>query len=544
MSGLYNIKIWIRLTASISVLLVMAWTILIAWDSHHSRQSAADLAKDFSLSMHDSTMAGLTALMVVEKMNKKNVLLDQIKQLSAIRELRVVPTDLAWEGVESSADEGKKRDDLLPDEFEKQVIQSGKELIEVQHDAKGSYLLAIRPLPNVKKYLGKNCLECHDAKENAVLGVISMKISLDKVNDATDHQRNTSILAAFAITIPLMIIIWLFVRNFVTTPLDAMTRSLRDIASGEGDLSRRLEVRGTDEIGQASKVFNEMMVKFSELVSNVGRSANEVASAAGELVSGAQRVDASSQRQNDASSGAASAMEQMASSIAAVAQSAEEVRQRSHESLERSAEGNASLARLSEAVGKVEATVREITDAVGQFVLSTEAITSITVQVKEIADQTNLLALNAAIEAARAGEQGRGFAVVADEVRKLAEKSSASANQIAAITRELGSQSATVRSSIDEGLNHITTSRESVQQVESVLSAASGSVAQVGKGLDSIATATGEQRKAANEVAASIEQIADLAHENTEASNLTVQAAQRLESLAEGLKDTVGRFKT
>ncbi|MFA7279043.1 MAG: methyl-accepting chemotaxis protein [Sterolibacterium sp.] len=534
-------KIWIRLTGAISVMLAIAGAGWMIWESSVNRQTATDQARDFSLSMHDATMAGLTAIMFTTDVSN-NVFLDQVRQLSVIRDLRVIPGEHMKDGLGES--DKPKNKELTPDATELKVLQTGKEIVEVRSDEKGSYLLAVRPTPNAKNYLGKNCTSCHKAPENSTIGVISMKISLDKVEAALFSQRMKSLLAALLVGPPLLLFIWFFIRREVTTPIEHMTHSLRDIASGEGDLTRRLKVRGMDEIGQASAVFNDMMDKISSLVRHVSVSASQVSSAARDLVTSAEKVAVASRSQNDTSSAAASAVDEMAASMASVAQSADSVRERSHESLRRSEEGNASLSQLSAGVGMVESTVREIAESVGQFVLSTEAITNMTRQVKDIADQTNLLALNAAIEAARAGEQGRGFAVVADEVRKLAEKSSSSASEIDAITRTLGQQSEAVKRSIDDGLVHIASSRESVANVESILSGASGSVAEVGQGLDSIAEATSEQRLAAANVASNIEQIAAMANENANAVDQTAAAALSLESLASELQGAVSQFKT
>lgn len=544
MFRLSNVKIWIRLTVSIWVVLVTAWGAMIVWESKQSLSAAIEQAQDFSLSMHDSTVAGLTAMMITETMEKRHLLLDQIKQLSVIRELRVVPSEVAREGVESAKDEGKVRDDLTPSALEAAVIKSGQELVQVEEDKNGAYLLAIRPMKNVKSYLGKNCVECHDAPEGGVLGVVGMKISLDKVNQAASTQRNKSLAIALVVSLLLLLFIWYFIRSAVTQPIEGMVQGLRSIVSGEGDLTRRLEVRGEDEIGAASAVFNEMMAKFSDLVRHVSQSAAQVASAAGQLVSSAENVAASSQNQNNTSLIAASAVDEMASSIASVAVSAEHVRELSHESLRRSGAGNASLAQLSSGVGVMESTVRGIADSVNQFVASTAAITHITSQVKEIADQTNLLALNAAIEAARAGEAGRGFAVVADEVRKLAEKSAASANEIDAITRTLGQQSETVTKEIDQAMLHIASSRNSLDEVTGVLASASDSVTAVGEGLDHISRATAEQKVSGENVAVGIEKIAAMAKDNSLASSQTASAARSLGALAEELQSAVGRFRT
>jgi methyl-accepting chemotaxis protein len=534
-----DMKIWVKLTAAIWVMLVVAWTSMILWESQVNRNTAIEQAKQFSASMHEATLAGLTGMMITGTVGQREVFLDQIKQLAIIRDLSVI----RGEAVTKLFGPGTGKEGEA-DPIDQQVLSTGKEYVETQRDAQGEYLRVVRPALASKNYLGKDCIMCHQVPEGTVLGIVSMKVSLDSVNAAVNAQRIKSLLAAIAVSIPLLAFIYMFVTKVVTRPLDEMVAGLRSIASGEGDLTRRLDVKGGDEIGQASGVFNDMMANFANLVRQVNESAGHVSGAAHDLVMGAKQVANSSHQQYEKSRVVTSAVEQMVTSIVSVAESTEQVHAQSRESQSRSHEGTMTLDRLIVEIGRVKTAVNDMAGAVNEFVSSTESITNMTREVKDIADQTNLLALNAAIEAARAGEQGRGFAVVADEVRKLAEKSAASANEIDSITRTLNSKSDAVRLSIEGGLNDIASSEKSLDAVASAISGANQSVEQVGGGLDSIASATEEQRRVSTDAFTNIEAIAAMAHDNSDAVEQTAEAAQRLESLANELQGLVGRFRT
>jgi methyl-accepting chemotaxis protein len=533
-------KIWVKLTLAIWLMLVVFWTSLIFWESYVNRQTAIEQAKAFSLSMHEATLAGLTGMMITGTIGQREIFLDQIKQLSIIRDLSV----LRGEAVTKLFGPGLAKDSKPRDSVEELVLTKGEEFSAVESDAKGEYLRVVRPTKASNNYLGKDCIACHQVPEGTVLGAVSMKISLDQVNAAVNAQRVKSLLAAVILSIPLLAFIYLFIRNVVTNPIDKMVAGLRNIARGEGDLTQRLEVHGRDEIGSASSAFNDMMAKMASLVHQVSDSAKQVTLAARDLAANADRVESSSHRQNDTSVAASGAVEQMVSAITSIAKSTEEVHEQSRESLRRSEQGNESLSRLIGQIAVVENTVREIAGSVRQFVDSTVAITNMTKEVRDIADQTNLLALNAAIEAARAGEQGRGFAVVADEVRKLAEKSAGSATEIDGITRALSERSDNVQRSIKNGLDNLASSQESLEAVAQVLGEASDSVTRVGHGLDDIANATEEQRRVSGEVAGNIDSIAGMAKENNKAVEQTAAAAKKLQQLADDLQDIVGRFRT
>ncbi|MEW5781537.1 MAG: methyl-accepting chemotaxis protein [Pseudomonadota bacterium] len=536
---LSDMKIWLRLTAGIWLILVLVWTGMIFWESKVNRDTAIEQATRFSQSMHEATLAGLTGMMITGTIGQREVFLDQIKQLSVIRDLKVI----RGEAVTKLYGPGKG-DEGQPDAIEQQVLASGNEFREVQQDAKGEFLRVVRPTLASKNYLGKDCIACHQTPEGTVLGVVSMKVSLDDVEAAIAAQRIKILLAAIGVSMPVLLFIWFFVTRVVTQPLDDMVAGLRAIASGEGDLTRRLEVKSNDEIGQASRVFNEMMANFANLVRQVDTSAKHVSAAARDLVGGAQQVAASSRQQSEKSAAVTDAVERMVRSIVAVAESAERVHAQSQESLARSREGKETLERLIGEIGRVKSAVDEMAEAVNEFVSSTASITNMTREVKDIADQTNLLALNAAIEAARAGEQGRGFAVVADEVRKLAEKSAASANEIDVITRTLNSKSDLVRSAIETGLADIASSEQSLAAVANAINQSNASVEEVGRGLDTIAAATEEQRQVSAAALTDIEAIATMARENSTAVEQNALAAERLETLADELQGSVGRFRT
>ncbi len=533
-----DLKIWVRLTAAIWLLLVLIWAGSIIWITNVNREIAISQAKDFSQSIHEMTMAGLTGMMITGTVDQREVFLDQIKQLSIIKDLHVARSDAV---INLYGPDKKSTREL--DTLEQQVMREGKPYVAVEKEGDNSFLRVINPTNASKNYLGKDCIVCHQVPEGTVLGLVSMKVSLDSVEeDVASFRLKIAGMALGALGV-LLLIIYFLTNHFVTVPLDHLRRGLRDIARGEGDLTQRLPVRGQDEVGQSAQVFNEMMGNFQQLVSQVRDAASQVSSRVAALSDSADRVSQSSHQQHEKSSNAATAVEQLVASISSIAQSAEHVQHQSQESLARANEGTRNLNTLLGEMDVVERAVKEMAESVNNFVRNTEAITMMTREVKDIAEQTNLLALNAAIEAARAGEQGRGFAVVADEVRKLAEKSSRSASEIDNITANLSAQSVAVRRSIEAGMHHLDSSQAAVASVSSVLLATNGSVNEVDQGLDTIASATEQQRRFSGEVETSIEAIAGMARNNTAAVEQTAGAAHDLKRLADGLANLVGRFK-
>lgn len=533
-----SLPIWLRLTASISGTLVLALLALVVWQNSENHESAINQANDFASSMHQMTLAGLTGMMITGTVNQRDVFLDQIKQLDGVRNLGVIRSD----AVINQFGAGKQAEHSA-DPADMEVMRSGKATQKIHSDSMGDYLQVIKPVIAQSNYLGKNCLTCHVVPEGTVLGVVSMKISLDKVNTAIASQRMKMTVAGSAVLVFLITITFISIRHFVTRPLESMTKSLSEIASGEGDLAHRLPIAKLDEVGRASQAFNNMMDKFAALVRQIGNTAGEVKNSVNGLVSVATQVSASSQEQQEKSALATRAVDAVACGVSSIASSAEQVRAQSHSNLDDSRRGHKNLESLLTSMNSVRDSVNGIVTSVKEFVASTQSITSMTRQVKDIADQTNLLALNAAIEAARAGEQGRGFAVVADEVRKLAEKSSSSANDIDSVTQQISGQSGQVMHAIEEGLRHLTKSQEDVSSVAEILERTAGGVAEVNVGVDQISNATVEQQVASQKASQNIEQIAEMAKTNTIAVDTVVDAARHLEALALGLGDAVGRFR-
>ena len=338
----------------------------------------------------------------------------------------------------------------------------------------------------------------------------------------------------------LMVIV---VSESVRRSLDAVRSSMVELAGGEGDLTKRMPVDSADEVGRTGKAFNEFMVGLQQMICQMRVNADAVAHAASNLSQSSSEVSQASHTQSEAAASAASAVEEMTVSVSNVADSAEHVSRLSHDGFVRTQHGNESLGKL---VGEIEVArkaVNDIASSVTEFMKHTTAITDMTKQVKDIADQTNLLALNAAIEAARAGEQGRGFAVVADEVRKLAEKSAQSATEIDLVTRALGQQSLEVERSIQRGLGSLEAGENMLGDVAELFSKVGHAVSEANDGVDSITRSVKEHTVGSLEISRHMERIAQMAEQNSHAIQKTSNHALELENLAAGLRGMVARFK-
>lgn len=539
MSKIRNLKIWVRLVVGISIILVLSWAGMILWATNEQRNTAIEQARDFSQSVHRMTMAGLTGMMITGTINQRAVYLDQIRQSEDVRELRVI----RGENVSKFFGPGEASE-TKTDAVEQQVMQTGKPYFQVVKDGSGESLRAVIPAPALKNYLGKDCLTCHTVPEGTLLGAVSMRISLDKVNATVSNFSFRIVLVALGMLIPMVLFVFVFITRSVTRPLEHVSAGLSDIADGEGDLTRRLTVEAQDEIGEVSRLFNVFMDKLQGIVQEVKAGSEQVHSTANSLASVSAQLAANSQVQSSEAYSMAAQVEIMTYNIDGVASQAEEVREVSQQSHDLSAHGGDVIHKAAAEMGKITEAVGDSSQMLQDLGKQSDQITAIVNVIKEIADQTNLLALNAAIEAARAGEQGRGFAVVADEVRKLAERTANSTQEIASMIEKIQSGTKLAIHSMVSGVERVNEGTALANQAGEAINQIKAGVQQVVDSVSEISVSLKEQSQANAENAHKVESIARLSEENSQAFQETAKTIRLLEELAVNLQNVVGRFKT
>jgi methyl-accepting chemotaxis protein len=336
------------------------------------------------------------------------------------------------------------------------------------------------------------------------------------------------------------LLFWLS-RSQVVAPLDALVLAAKRIAGG--DLSAPLRTTREDEIGDLIKALDHMQESLRQMIGNITGNAHRIADLSSSLSSSADQVASQSAQQSEAAASTASAIEELTTSIDHVADKARESFALAQEAGEKATRGGT-------IVGKASSEMRSIADNVSQSsarVVSlgqhSAHISSIAGVIKEIADQTNLLALNAAIEAARAGEQGRGFAVVADEVRKLAERTAKSTGEIAGMIGTIQSETEQVVATMHQGQERVDAGVEMASEAGRAMSEISDGSVRVEDAVNAISAALQQQSAASNLIAANVATIATMTEKNALAVKDVAEASGELQESASSLQAAVKLFR-
>ena len=503
---------------------------------HDSQHIAADLSSKSKVSAI-STMVKDNAISSMELLlNSDNDI--NAKIIKQIEERNASNTQLIEDLAKVFA--GSPDDEKLLAEMKKHrglYVAGVNRVITMVKEGKreeASYVAGEEMIPMLAPFL--KAVKALDDHQSAKVDTSSKAI----LNNAS-AIRNNSLLLSIVVVLLGLFSAWSIVRA-ITGPLNRMRGTILEVEH-TGDFRQRIAVHTKDEVGETARAFDNLMESLQKTLAIILTDTDNVAKSARGLSAASNSLAKSASNQSAATSSIASAAEQMSRSGDQVAENAQEALVISRRSGDLSAEGGEIISRAALEMVRISETVQKTSLTIEEVGQHSHQISSIVQVIKEIAGQTNLLALNAAIEAARAGEQGRGFAVVADEVRKLAERTTNA-------TEEISAMITAVQRSADAAVTAMSTSVEEVGSGASLARQAGDTIVQIKQGagqvvdvVNSISSALHQQSGANNNLTQQVERVAEMTVETNQAAQETAREAEKLQELALDMQSAVGRFK-